>query len=105
MEDTGALTDPIRRRIVEYVLETEDHERAMVLLTNEIARFKAANGYGSDEEIRLNAVRRELEGRHFPRLERAGLLAYSGEKDRVALAASPAAVRAELERADLDDDA
>lgn len=97
MERTEVLSDPIRRRIVEYVLETEDHRRAMVLLTNEIARFKAANGYGSGEELRLHAVRRELRDRHFPRLEQAGILTYSSEEERVQLTASPTAVRAELE--------
>jgi DNA-binding transcriptional ArsR family regulator len=96
MEERDALAHPVRRRIVEYVLETEDQRQAMVLLVNEIARFKAESGDESGEEILLNTVRQELEDRHVPRLERAGVLTYDRQNDLVRLAASPTAVRARI---------
>lgn len=101
--EENALAHPVRRRIAEYVLEADDQRRAMILLVNEIARFKAESGDESGEEILLSTVRQELEDRHVPRLERAGILAYDRQSDLVRLAASPTEVRARIRTENADE--
>ncbi|MFB6140189.1 MAG: hypothetical protein ABEJ26_07115 [Halosimplex sp.] len=95
----GPLARPLSRALVELLLDADGNEKGMVLLVNEAARFKAASSGETLDEITLETVREEILDEHVGPLERAGLVAYDGEEDRLSLADSERAVRARLDAA------
>lgn len=97
---TDALSHPLRRHLVEYLLHWEGKERGMVLVVNEIARFKARSGYDSSEEISLRSARIDLQEQHIPTLEGAGIVTHDTDEDMLALADSPETIHSYLEEAE-----
>lgn len=99
----AALSHPVRRHVVEYLLDRAAHREAvgMTLLVNEVARFKAQTCDDAPESYQLDTVRTALEDHHLPRLEVAGLIAAHDAEDQVVVTESPATIRRYL--ATLDD--
>lgn len=97
-----ALAHPIRRRIIQYLLDTASggYQLGMSLLVNEIARFKASHPDVAREAFQLGTVRKELEDRHLPRLEAADLLRHDQEDDRVILTETELTLQEHLNAAD-----
>lgn len=62
----------------------------MVLVANDVARFKAERGC---EEYGVAAVREELLAEHVPVLVERGIVRYDEPEDRLELTADPDAVR------------
>lgn len=95
---------PVRRHLAEYLLGKELGEAGMIVVVNEIARFKAGSGGETLDDVTLQTVREELEAYHVPVLEEGGIVERDLDEDRLSLASEREWVRRRLEEAKADSD-
>lgn len=91
-----AVDHPLRRAVVEYLFDADDDEVRLKRVVAAVAASEAGPPVGPVRKRTLESIQVELGKRHLATLEVAGLVTYHIDRNTLALAESPEAVRRHL---------